>query len=246
MERIKNIDIDGLILYDLQDESSRSAQQRPFPFIETLPPDYYAETYLHQLQIPKIIYKSVGKFNESSFQKWTSQAASPFMVMVGAPSSNTAPELSLNRAYELLNMAEKPMLLGGVTIPERHAAKGNEHLRIIEKAEKGCGYFITQCVYDVNNAKNFLSDYYYEAQTNGTPLLPIIFSLTPCGSLKTLEFTKWLGIHIPKWLENDLLHAEDILSGSIEVCKSTALELIDFCQKKQIPIGFNKIGRAHV
>ena len=33
--RIKDLDIDGLVLYDIQDESSRNNEPRPFPFSET-------------------------------------------------------------------------------------------------------------------------------------------------------------------------------------------------------------------
>ena len=67
----------------------------------------------------------------------------------------------------------------------------------------------------------------------------LIFTLTPCGSLKTLDFMKWLGIDIPKWLNNDLKNAKDILSDSINVCKSIAAEIIDYSGSKNIPIGFN-------
>ncbi len=32
VERIKNIDVDGLIIYDIQDEIDRQKEKRPFPF----------------------------------------------------------------------------------------------------------------------------------------------------------------------------------------------------------------------
>jgi len=59
----------------------------------------------------------------------------------------------------------------------------------------------------VINPKYLLSDYYYYyyySIENNRAIAPIIFTLTPCGSLKSLEFMKWLGIDIPKWLSNDL------------------------------------------
>ena len=61
IERLKDVEIDGLVLYDIQDESSRTDSARPFPFITTLAPDFYNDNYLNELNIPKIIYKSVGK-----------------------------------------------------------------------------------------------------------------------------------------------------------------------------------------
>jgi hypothetical protein len=68
---------------------------------------------------------------------------------------------------------------------------------------------------------------------------PILFTLTPCGSAKSLQFMEWLGIDIPRGLRNDLSHAQDILRQSLEACLAIAEDLIAFAAKKQIPIGFN-------
>ncbi len=110
---------------------------------------------------------------------------------------------------------------------------------MFNKVESGCSFFISQCVYNINHPKDFISDYYYAATEAGKNLVPIIFTLTPCGSKKTLEFMKWLGIGIPKWMENDLNHSNNILEKSIDLCESIAIELIDYCRDKKIPIGFN-------
>ena len=45
MARVRSLNVDALILYDLQDESSRNANPRPFPFSETLRPDVYSRNY---------------------------------------------------------------------------------------------------------------------------------------------------------------------------------------------------------
>ena len=68
-------------------------------------------------------------------------------------------------------------------------------------------------------------------------MVPIIINLTPCGSIKTLEFMKWLGINIPKWLENDLINSVDILEKSIILSKLLFDELFDFALEKEIPLG---------
>jgi len=46
IERISGLDIDGLVIYDLQDEKERVSEERPFPFIETIDPQIYSENYL--------------------------------------------------------------------------------------------------------------------------------------------------------------------------------------------------------
>jgi len=68
---------------------------------------------------------------------------------------------------------------------------------------------------------------------------PIIFTITPCGSKKTLQFMKWLGINVPKWMENDLMNSQDILHKSVSLSENIVEELLDFALEKDIPVGFN-------
>jgi hypothetical protein len=241
MERLRDVDLDALVLYDIQDESSRTDVPRPFPYMPTLAPDDYSNMYLNDLKVPKIIYKSVGKFTNNELAQWVANSANTVdcAVFVGSPSKHQSNNLSLADAYKIKQASDSRMVLGGVTIPERHDKKGDEHHRLFDKIDKGCSFFISQCVYSASHAKNFLSDYYYASRENNRELVPIIFTLTPCGSLKTLQFMEWLGIDIPRWLKNDLQHANDILSKSIDVCNNIAAELVDYSRNKNIPIGFN-------
>ncbi len=241
IERISGLEIDGLVLYDIQDESSRNNAARPFPFMETLSPDVYSDNYLKDLNLPKIIYKSVGKYSVDELNKWINKNSKriDYSVFVGTPSNKQKATLSLNDAYQINQSSNTSIRLGGVTIPERHHKKNDEHMRLYKKTEKGCRFFISQCVYNINNTKNFLSDYYYSSIESNRELVPIIFTLTPCGSLKTMEFMEWLGIDIPRWLKNDLKNSKDILSNSVDVCKDIAEELLHYCEGKKIPIGFN-------
>ena len=239
MARVRSLNVDALILYDLQDESSRNSSPRPFPFSETLKPDVYSSNYLYDLQLPKIIYKSVGKYSAEEFSDWLRTADNDLSVFVGSPSGTQTDNLTLRDAYRIKNEQNTQMVLGGVTIPERHHLKGDEHLRLFSKIDSGCRFFVSQCVYSVNHTLDFLSDYYYISQEQNRPMVPVIFTLTPCGSVKSLEFLDWLGIDVPHWLHNDLLHSENILNQSIETCRSAAAVIVDFCREKGIPVGFN-------
>ncbi len=242
IHRARSIEADGLILYDLQDESSRTEVERPFPYVETWNPQQYSGDYLQDLKIPKIIYRSVGKYSErelADFLKQQTEENQNAAVFVGAPSSREKIKLNIEEAYKLRNSQYPQALLGGVVIPERHVKKQDEHIRVLKKIERGCGFFISQGVYDSQASLNFLSDYYYESLTRKIPLVPIIFTFTPCGSPKTLEFMKWLGIQIPRWLENELLHSGDILRSSTELCIKNWKALYRFAKSKKIPIGFN-------
>lgn len=241
-ERLCNLDIDGLILYDIQDESTRTEKERTFSFIRTIPPDVYANKYLAGLQVPKIIYKSIANQNEAQFSDWLKQNNGiDHAVFVGASSKQQVDEtgFSLDDAYRAKDEHCKHLLVGGVAIPERHGKKGDEHQRIFNKVDKGCSFFVSQCVYSLNDTKNLLSDYYYYASEQGRAMAPIIFTLAPCGSLKTLQFMEWLGIEVPKWLHNDLKHSKDILESSINTCINIATEIAEYAAGKNIPIGFN-------
>lgn len=241
IQRLEALKIDGLILYDIQDESTRISDERPFPFTETLDAFTYSQKYLRALPIPKIIYRSVGKYSRSALSEFLTNTSPTehLTVFVGAASKSQPVTISMQEAYKLKSVINRDLLLGGVTIPERHQVKCDEHLRVFNKISQGCSFFVSQGVYDLNASRNFLSEYYYYGKEHGIPLVPILFTLTPCGSLKTLQFMKWLGISFPKWLENELIHAKDILQQSINFSEQNWKELRSYADEKGIPIGCN-------
>ncbi len=240
-QRLQTLKIDGLILYDIQDEKSRTAEARPFPFSETLDAFAYSQEYLRSLAVPKIIYRAVGKYRRAELTEFLVNASPTghLTVFVGAASKSQSVTMSMSDAYQLKLEKNRALLLGGVTIPERHQVKCDEHLRVFNKISQGCSFFVSQGVYDLNASRNFLSEYYYYGKEHGIPLVPIVFTLTPCGSLKTLQFMKWLGISFPKWLENELIHAKDILQQSVNFSEQNWNELKKFADEKGIPIGCN-------
>src|SRR6188768_1387947 len=64
------LDIDALVVYDVQDESARTAEERPFPFSNSVDPFEYASQYLQRLELPKIIYRPAGKFTKEELAQW--------------------------------------------------------------------------------------------------------------------------------------------------------------------------------
>ncbi|MCQ6563844.1 methylenetetrahydrofolate reductase [Paenibacillus mendelii] len=238
-ERLKDLDIDGLILYDVQEETDRLEQDRPFPYLRTVDPTTYSKAYLNQLTVPKIIYRCVGKYTEAELSEWITADAEQdrFSVYVGASSSKQEVQIGLSEAYQISKQCNENLMFGGVVIPERHAKNNDEHIRVANKIKKGCRFFVSQATYNVEASKNFLSDYYYYCREQEIEMVPILINLAPCGSQKTLEFMKWLGISIPKWLENDLINSNDILDKSVSLSKKIFDELLDFGIEKGIPIG---------
>lgn len=69
--------------------------------------------------------------------------------------------------------------------------------------------------------------------------MPIVFTFSVCGSMKTLEFLRWLGVDVPRWIENDLRHSENPLQASRDQAFATAVEITDFCRRLGVPFGLN-------
>lgn len=241
LERLESLGVDGLILYDIDDESDRNADERPFPFLPTMDPADYLERHLAAWKAPVVVYRATAKYTEQELRDWmaSQDAGGRMAVFVGASSPDKPVATTLRRAQELRPEVNPELLLGAVAIPERHTRKGDEHLRLIAKQEAGCSYFVTQIVYDAGAAKNLVSDYAYECRGRGLDPVPIVFTLSVCGSMKTLEFLRWLGIEVPRWIENDLRHANDTLDASVEHSEATALELKSFCRRLGVPFGIS-------
>lgn len=241
LERLGPLGVDGLILYDIDDESDRNPDERPFPFLPTMDPADYLDRHLQAWHTPVIVYRATAKYTEEELRDWMSRQdpARRMTVLVGASSQTKPVATTLRRAQELRAKVNPDLLLGGVAIPERHTRNGGEHLRLIAKQEAGCSSFVTQIVYDVNAAKNLVSDYAYACRDRGIEPVPIVFTLSVCGSMKTLEFLRWLGIDVPRWIENDLRHATDTLDASVEHAEAAALELMAFCRRLGVPFGIS-------
>jgi hypothetical protein len=239
--RLAPLGLDGLILYDIDDEGDRNPEERPFPFLPTMDPADYLEGHLETWPTPVVVYRATSKYTEEELRDWVgSQDSSRRMaVFVGAPSRERRVATTLRRAQQLRAEVAPDLLLGAVAIPERHTRKGDEHLGLIAKQEAGCSYFVTQVVYDAGAAKNLVSDYAYECRDRGLDPVPIAFTFSVCGSMKTLRFLRWLGVDVPRWIENDLRHADDTLDASLEQGEATARELISFCRRLGVPFGIN-------
>ncbi|GHJ43545.1 hypothetical protein Cs7R123_08870 [Catellatospora sp. TT07R-123] len=239
--RLALLDVDGLVLYDIDDEQDRNPDERPFPYLPTMDPAEFQAGYLTDWRKPVVVYRCVGKYPEADLRSWLggTDAEQVMSVFVGASSSQKTVHTSLPRAQRLRHETRPELLLGGVAITERYVRSRDEHLRLAAKQAQGCTFFISQVVYDVDATKSLVSDYFHTCREQGVAPRPIVFTLSVCGSLKTLSFLKWLGVGIPRWLENALLHAPDPLAESYEYCLGAARELAAFCRRLGMPFGFN-------
>ncbi|MDU0355234.1 hypothetical protein RS130_16180 [Paraglaciecola aquimarina] len=243
LERVSDIDFDGLIVYDIQDEGSRISKPRPFPFKSTHDPRWYSSLLNEKSKRPVITYKSVIQSDKMAFNDWAEEAWQKYnvkdVVLVGSPSKDIKATLPLSQAYQTLVESPHNFFIGGVTIAERHASKGNEHERLIEKHKQGCNFFISQAIYDPQATIDLLTRYAIECQKQNLKPQRIILTFSPCGSEKTLEFIDWLGVSVPEATSLRILNAEQPLYESIRICSNGLQQILDAVIPYDLPLGLN-------
>ncbi|MBB1430841.1 methylenetetrahydrofolate reductase [Pseudoalteromonas sp. SG43-4] len=241
--RLHEIEYDGVIIYDIQDESSRTNQDRPFAFKQTVDPREYSHLLRNLSAQDVITYKSVAQRGIGEFKDWLSETKNDYdlqnVVLVGSPSSIGDIKLSLPDAYKALAEQSDDFFLGGVTIAERHSSKRNEHERLIEKTAQGCQFFISQAVYDAQATIELITSYARTCKAQGITPQRIILTFTPCGGEKTLEFMQWLGISVPEATKWRMLDADNTLSESVRICRENLDLILKSCAHLDVPLGLN-------
>jgi hypothetical protein len=239
---LRTLDIDGLVVYDLQDEAERTSEERPFPFVSCLDPYLYTSEYLNELAVPKIIYRPAGKFSKDELTLWLRDLHRQqlFPLFVGLPSPDSVPKTSLKDAYKIWrDNHQDHSIIGAVTIPERHAILKDEDARMLDKMNSGVSYFISQCIFNVDYTRKVLDDLIVACKRENRNIPTVIFTLTLCGSARTLLFLEWLGIHIPDNIKEQLRSSADPLGLSVQIATQIAHELSAYCAKNEVPFGFN-------
>jgi hypothetical protein len=243
LNRLHEIEYDGLVIYDIQDESSRTQISRPFPFKHTIDPRQYSTLLRELSQLDVVTYKSVAQRNKDEFNSWLTETKTKYalnnLVLVGSPSSATEPKLSLADAYQALAKHPSQFFLGGVTIAERHTNKHNEHQRLLDKTAQGCAFFISQAVYNAQATIDLITSYARSCRQQGIKPNRIVLTFTPCGSEQTLEFMNWLGISVPEATKWRILDAEQPLCESVRICRENLNLILQSCAHLNVPLGLN-------
>ena len=84
--RLQSMRIDGLIVYDIQDEAARISEPRPFPFLPTIEPATYAHEHLERLPAPKIVYRCVHRDTPETFIHWLKEQH-PSLCLLARPAN---------------------------------------------------------------------------------------------------------------------------------------------------------------
>lgn len=241
--RVGPLPVDGIVVYDIQDESGRTQLPRPFAFTGTIDPRRYAELLAARTRRPTITYKSVGELDESGWLAWLSTTAreygAGFLSIVGRPTSGVHYPLALSEAIRLAADHPAGFTVGGVVIAERHSDQRSESARLLAKGRQGCQYFISQTVYHADATERLLADYARDSRDAGERARPIVLTFSVVGRPKTITFLKWLGVNIPSAVEAAILDAANPLARSIEICTEHLRRILDHDYTREIPLGIN-------
>ena len=234
--RLAGLPLDGVVVYDIQDETGRTSEPRPFPFIGTIDPREYAKHF----RLPAIVYKALGRIDEARWRAWLAESKEQvqFLSIVGRPASATPYPLPLSRAIRIAADSGS-FVVGGVVIAERHDESRSEAARLLAKGLQGCGYFISQAVYHAPPTQRLLADYLRDCRGAGTPPRRIVLTFVPCGREKTLAFIRWLGVNVSADTERAILGAANPLARSIEICRDNLRRILDGAYASHIPLGIN-------
>jgi hypothetical protein len=241
--RLRGLPADGIVVYDIQDESGRIKLERPFAFTGTVDPRTYSRVLRTRTGNPTITYKAVGDLDESRWLSWLTETANEYgagcLSIVGRPTSGVRYPLALSMAIRLAAGHPAGFTVGGVVIAERHTEHRSESARLLAKAIEGCSYFISQTVYHADATERLLRDYVRDCRGAGVQPRRLVLTFAPAGREKTINFLKWLGVHIPTETGAAILGAASPIARSIEICRDNLRRILDHEYADLIPLGIN-------
>ena len=239
--RLRDLPIDGVVVYDIQDESGRTQVPRPFAFTGTRDPRAYSRLIVTRSGLSTITYKSLGDLDEAGWLAWLDETADLYgagcLSIVGRPTSGVRYPLALSTAIRLAAGHPAGFTVGGVAIAERHSEQRSESARLIAKSVEGCSYFISQTVYHADATERLLGDYARDCRDAGVAPRRVVLTFAPAGREKTIAFLKWLGVRVP--FEAEILAAASPIARSIEICRDNLQRILDHDSAHEIPLGIN-------
>lgn len=241
--RLQDLPVDGIVVYDIQDESGRTQLPRPFAFAGTIDPRRYSRLLVTETGTPTITYKCVGDLDETGWLAWLDETSNVYgagcLSIVGRPTSGVRYPLALSTAIRLAAAHPADFTVGGVAIAERHTDLRSESARMLAKGVEGCSYFITQTVYQADATARLLNDYARDCRDAGVPPRRIVLTFAPAAREKTIAFLEWLGVRIPFETATTILGATNPIARSIEICRDNLRRILDHDYAREIPLGIN-------
>lgn len=240
--------VDAMIIYDIQEEKGRNGKERPFPFRERFSSMEFAA--LLRKYLPEdaklILYQAI---TDRHLEQCQLDGTPPllsiinecyhthnirYLVWVGMSKA-----LSVDKATELTKDMCPNVVVGGVTIPERHRDRHDEDTRVMKRIGAGMDFVTTQIIYNADNVITFLKDYWVLCQEGCQSPRGIVLAFAPFGRKDTLEFMQWLGVEISAGTANRVISRETAakaIEESIEICLEIFYTIKHTCKRNNIHI----------
>ena len=242
-----SIPIDAINIPEIRDENNKKRKLESkldaFSFATTLETSMYkhVDVILNHCTVYEPFTEQI---------KWLTTANQhnklQFLILVGGSSSKVVypgPSV-LDMARYIQNHYKEQLFCGGITIQSRryHEQNKDEPNRLILKGKYGLQFFTSQIIYDAISVKFLLRDYAQACYETGISPKRIFLSFAPIANMKDLQFLQWLGVHVPKTIQNELFKA-DIGIGwrSAKIAENILQEILAFMQYEniEIPLGLN-------
>lgn len=243
------VNIDGVNIPEIRDESKD--EQRTDEFVPKMDPRHFAERLEQAYRNINVVLNHCTVYEDLEEQKaWLLKSSAHQnlggVILVGGSSSKiqyVGPSVIEMLQYIRSHHARE-LFCGGITIQTRraHDAIRDEPHRLLTKSLNGMEFFTSQIIYDPISIKFLLRDYAYACREEGIEPKRIFLSFAPVSSQKDLRFLRWLGVFIPKTVEDELFKAEiGIGWRSLKIATNNLLEILQFMNKEkiQVPLGLN-------
>jgi len=234
--------IDAINIPEVRDEVARG--ERPIKNQIRAEPREFGRLLQDIVGIEAIINRVVVHQDLEKEMNWLEETNSKYeienLITVGGESRSIEyPGPSVNQALAAISKNQNlDLLCGGISIPSRD----KESLRLIEKSENGSEFFTTQVLYDSSKIIKMISHYQKRCDELNTFPRRLLLSFAPVSSEKNIDFLKWLGVDIPKEIENFLRDDTRKMSDrsmqiTVDILNKTLKYLND--NKIVVPIGLN-------
>lgn len=241
--------IDAVNIPEIREED-HNTNKRTETYVPKMDPSFFAQllrqaSYSHV----EVVLNHCTVYEDWDEQiKWietsTKHGINIFILVGGSSSKIKYPGPSILEVSDYITSHHPDIFCGGIVIQTRryHDQERDEPFRLISKGSHGFNFFTSQIIYEPVSIKLLLRDYASVCLHHDVQPKRIFLSFAPISTRKDLNFLRWLGVSVPKTIEQELFKA-DIGIGwrSAHLAVNILQEIIHFMNDEHIhvPLGIN-------
>ena len=224
------------------EEERKEAGERTKPFDEKENPISFGKRL--QEFVPSldfVPFKVSVLAPKDEFHKWIKenyeQGLREVVIVGGESSEKVYSGYQVTEAVTYIKKNFPDMKVGAVTIFSRK----QESERMLAKLKAGVDFFYSQILFEMEDAKDVLKQFFQKCQTEGLEFPDIYLSLAVASQVRDIKFMKWLGVKFPTDSFNYLIANEnptEVSNRTLEVTGKLIKEITSFADLEGIPIGF--------